>query len=303
MKKELIIPIIIAGLTIAFVVVSALVWLSRGNAGLISKKLKLGALLLTFTSITNFASGQEYVSCYIGPPRETDNGMNVGVNLGIRYSGQNDMTYIENSLFKIPDEKETIGITPVFGINYEYLFTNWRSENQSSISANLNFTFYTRDFSNEIESASLINEYLTSPVEYLAELDFSYLHLDILFNFSTIPNLFFSAGFSPGVYLSKSGNLYLMNSNGESFSPEILDDNQYTLEENNKKLVLKNDDMPELNKFNIDIVFGMKYDFHIGENFTLGYCLNSRFLLTPPDEIEPKENIGLDFYMSAKWQL
>lgn len=53
MRREYLVPLILGGLTVAFGIVSFLVYLSRGNSAfLIQRKLKLGALILSLTAAT-----------------------------------------------------------------------------------------------------------------------------------------------------------------------------------------------------------------------------------------------------------
>ena len=52
-KRELFTPLVVAGLAVAFIVVSALVYLSRGNPGLVRRKLRLGGMLLAITGAVN----------------------------------------------------------------------------------------------------------------------------------------------------------------------------------------------------------------------------------------------------------
>jgi len=46
MKKEIYIPLVLIGLSVAFVVVSFLVWITRGNDSLLKKKLRIGGFIL-----------------------------------------------------------------------------------------------------------------------------------------------------------------------------------------------------------------------------------------------------------------
>jgi hypothetical protein len=50
-KKEIIIPLILVCLSIVFVLINVLVFFSKGNHRLIKEKLKVGALILTLSSI------------------------------------------------------------------------------------------------------------------------------------------------------------------------------------------------------------------------------------------------------------
>jgi hypothetical protein len=67
-KKELITPIAIISLSIIFALVSFAVYLTKGNSAFwISKKFKIGALLLTFTSIM---ACRPPVTCYEPIPQD-----------------------------------------------------------------------------------------------------------------------------------------------------------------------------------------------------------------------------------------
>ena len=67
-RKESLLPVGLAGLTVLFIIISALVYLSRGNGFLIKQKLKLGALILALTATLAGTSGcdqGEVISCYV----------------------------------------------------------------------------------------------------------------------------------------------------------------------------------------------------------------------------------------------
>jgi hypothetical protein len=51
MKKEILIEVLLLMLGLMFIFINIIVYLSKGNTWFISKKLKLGALILSFTSI------------------------------------------------------------------------------------------------------------------------------------------------------------------------------------------------------------------------------------------------------------
>ena len=61
MKREPTVLLAIAGLSLAFAIVSLLVWFSRGNSKLVARKLRLGALLIGLTGAT---TGCPVASCY-----------------------------------------------------------------------------------------------------------------------------------------------------------------------------------------------------------------------------------------------
>ncbi len=69
-KKDFLVPVLAIGLSLAFVFVSLLVFLSGGKSGFwISKKLKIGALLLSLTAIANQACDR--TNCYDPAPVNT----------------------------------------------------------------------------------------------------------------------------------------------------------------------------------------------------------------------------------------
>jgi hypothetical protein len=63
MKKELYIPLILIGLSVAFVVVSFLVWITRGNDSLLKKKLRIGGFILLLSGAAVGCKCDS--SCYI----------------------------------------------------------------------------------------------------------------------------------------------------------------------------------------------------------------------------------------------
>ena len=70
MKKELYIPLILIGLSVAFVVVSFLLWLSRGNDSLLKKKLRIGALIISLSGIAlGCWSERDCSTCYLIAPQ------------------------------------------------------------------------------------------------------------------------------------------------------------------------------------------------------------------------------------------
>jgi hypothetical protein len=68
MKKEFLIPLIVIILTLIFVIVSAMVFLTKGSPYWISKKLKIGALLIGLTAIS--LSCEKGKTCYTQQPQK-----------------------------------------------------------------------------------------------------------------------------------------------------------------------------------------------------------------------------------------
>jgi len=63
-KKEILVPLAVVVLSIAFVGISAMVVLSRGHPWCIKKKLRIGAVLLTLTGAATTGCGGHQISCY-----------------------------------------------------------------------------------------------------------------------------------------------------------------------------------------------------------------------------------------------
>jgi len=67
--KKIIAPLILFGLFAAFATISIIVFLQKGNRERwISRKLKLGAAILTITGLTNGCESQPVVTCYDPAP-------------------------------------------------------------------------------------------------------------------------------------------------------------------------------------------------------------------------------------------
>jgi hypothetical protein len=66
-KKELYLPLVLIGLSAAFIAVSFLVWITRGNDSLLKKKLRIGALIL---SLSGIGTGCWTTTCYEGYPED-----------------------------------------------------------------------------------------------------------------------------------------------------------------------------------------------------------------------------------------
>ena len=65
MKKELYLPLVLIALSAAFIAVSFLVWITRGNDSLLKKKLRIGALILSLTGVATGCWSSEEIYCYV----------------------------------------------------------------------------------------------------------------------------------------------------------------------------------------------------------------------------------------------
>lgn len=102
MKKELLIPILILALTIAFAVVSAMVFINGGKSEkLIRRKLKLATLLLTFNAMIWGAKAQDGefydVPLLYGAPQAKNY---LGIEISLNHNSGKDL--VLNKLSKEP---------------------------------------------------------------------------------------------------------------------------------------------------------------------------------------------------------
>lgn len=187
MKKELFIPVLILTLTLAFAVVSAIVFINGGrSAGLIKRKMRLGALLLTFNAMVWGAKAtDDGRTCYIvGPPTDPSHyRLNIKNNLGYGLSAG---TYTK---YYLGDENKT-NHSLRLDVNYSYV--NMNKEVQVS-NSDLYLTPYS-DGSNK-----------PYPLTGRSERQLSTIDLRVMYNYTFFGNFSIAAG--PGIKCVISDNL------------------------------------------------------------------------------------------------
>ena len=118
MKKEILIPLVIIILGLIFVIINIFVFFSKGNAWFIKKKLKIGALILTLTSIAACHTIHQ-PTCFtvIEPKGNTDSVINAKKQDSIRMV--ENQKYINDSIAAANEEqrkKDSIAnIKPIKG--------------------------------------------------------------------------------------------------------------------------------------------------------------------------------------------
>ncbi len=120
MKKDILIPLVIISLGLIFVIINIFVFLSKGNEWFIKKKLKIGALILTLTSIAACHTIHQ-PTCYdvtvVKPTENEDSIANLKRQDSINMA--QNQTRINDSIAKANDEqrkKDSIAkIKPVKG--------------------------------------------------------------------------------------------------------------------------------------------------------------------------------------------
>lgn len=106
-KESVIIPVLVFFLTLAFLFVSLFVWLRKDNPVFVSRKIKLGAAIITLTSILAACNGSpsaDQETCYKQASTDT-----------LEPSQSNDTTKISDTLnkksTKDPDKKKFLKLT------------------------------------------------------------------------------------------------------------------------------------------------------------------------------------------------
>ncbi len=114
-QKESLSPIYLAGLVVAFGVISFLVYLTRGNPALVKKKLKLGGIIIAMTGVIS-GCGHEEAMCYVPSPASNefslshqhfgDNGLAIDLTQSSTLSGGIDFRSGNEFSYRLTSEVE-----------------------------------------------------------------------------------------------------------------------------------------------------------------------------------------------------
>jgi hypothetical protein len=208
MKKELLIPIAVAGLTIAFGVVCCMVYFSRGSK-FICWNMKLGGLLLMLTGATNGASGQEYERhCNHGSTRPINYRPYIGPIAGVELvSSSSHFTTPQTPPF---GEVSLGGSGTGFygGARMEYLLGEDLKYSNTSLNLSLTYRLLPSTYSSEVGNEAYLSERIEnfnsykSPVLYNQTATFHGIDLSPTFKWNPIMGngLNIEIGFSIGYY-------------------------------------------------------------------------------------------------------
>ena len=117
LKKELFIPLILAGLSLIFFIVCFLVFITRGNNSyFIKKKLKVGAMILALTAIVypESYSYAQTIKCYVKPPSNVffldQNKTEINIDLSKSNILAGKINFRKGTVFsyKVTDEKDNV---------------------------------------------------------------------------------------------------------------------------------------------------------------------------------------------------
>ncbi len=230
MKKELFIPIVIIALGAAFVVVSALVFINGGrSAKLISRKIRLGALLLTFNSMIWGASGQDEirVECYISGPPFKGTVQFLGPEVNINKSNSNNIS-TQSQLSPNSKKFDLTGTGFSAGL-FVWVPFGGIVENRHSLTISLGYSSFNNSASTLINDYNYNSTVLSGDLsgngllEDNIESSLSCLSLKTMYSYRLVDQLIISAG--PGVLWVINNDLdeelKLKSTNNVSFSQEF----------------------------------------------------------------------------------
>lgn len=117
MKKEILIPVLLLFLGLIFIIINLIVYFSKGNPWLISKKLKLGAMIITISGM--FACGSpapdiKTSTCYTPKPHDNKNNAFTAVKKKFKDSVVNakEERQKNDSILKSKKKKKTPTVPP-----------------------------------------------------------------------------------------------------------------------------------------------------------------------------------------------
>ncbi len=269
MKKELYIPLIIVALTLVFGIICLMVYLSNGNAYWIKKKLKIGALLLTFNGIVYGTYAQEAVSCYLGDS-EVIQPIYLGPILNANFNTLKNIhlqSDLKCNLEKLPDMTANgFGV----GISWEnHLGT--MDETNSSIIINLINDVYSANHTEVFESDCVQSDSVLLLVGSKLDLeyDYSFLTLDILYKYNFFTN--YPLGLVGGFY----GSYNIISDSKEILIPRVFKGGEVVIDD---KKTLHNGEIKNLSDFDFGIKLSIQYEIII----TKGYYIIPTVGLTFP---------------------
>jgi hypothetical protein len=283
MKKEFVVPLAVVGLTIAFGVVCALVYFSRGKK-FISWKMKIGGMLLLMTST---AHGQGYEdTCYLGvfeePSREY-----FGPSFGIEMVSA-DSQIITSSTPDICNCDITgVGVGFYGGLSFQYLLGEDPKNSNMSLLFNVGYRLTPLTFEKEIDNIVYLSEMienadqLNDNVLYSQELEIGMVNGSATFVFFPIENngLTLEAGFDIGLLLTKNvrDEMSINDENGLIKFKDGLDVVEY---EDDKRIVLNDEEIENANAISVGLIAGISYEIFTGRSWFLVPSIKYNYQLT-----------------------
>ena len=286
MKKELILPIAIIGLTIAFGVICFLVFISGGTPSLIKKKMRIGALLLTFNAMVFGASScnpYKGASCYLSPPEEPAEfiflGTDFSYNATLNRNFPGQITELSPKNINRDFSSNGFGL----GLNYYQYFGKYKNpySSRNSLIFNLNFKLSPGYDKKSINDSGYVNQIIQQGTSKIDTLNFvrfngfSTLNLGIMYNYNLVAGLWLNAGVDFDIQLTENYKEYL------SFDHNQINFRQnlpiVRLEDSNKTAVLYDGKLNGVNMFNLGMNFGMGYEIRTDDNIDFIPYINYHF--------------------------
>jgi|GEM_PF-3700084 len=293
MKKELYIPLIILALTLVFGAICLMVFLSDGNAYWIKKKLKIGALLLTFNGIV-YGTNAQGVSCYLAPAPMPNHSL-YGITFGAsRINHQNTEINSEDKTVKA-NLYDATGTGYFIGLSYEYEIGN-PYESLSSIICNVQYDNKPGKVNryNISQTLNPIEEETIGFSKIKIDYSFSFITTEIFYKqnfFRRVPiGIIVGPYFSIPVKLNANETLYNRVNNIDSIkiAPE--------------EKIIYNDEIKNAKAIDIGFIAGIQYEVIVGRDFKIIPSVIYKHSLTGIQYKSDWKITSMDFGISIRYR-
>jgi len=289
MKKEMILPFAILGLTLAFGVICFLVYITGGTPSLIDKKARLTALLLAFYGMFWGVKAQddEPMPLYgpVAPPRRF---AHIEVNAGYNRTLSTD--FPQNITEYSPNSSGTnlSGDGYHVGLSFDYLFRSRRNVPKHSLLCTIEYAHISGHNSTYItdsvyKSRMLYGGNFLANLNFQNELSIDIINISVFYNYKFFKN--FSIGAGPRVefrltdkYIEKISLCSYDLTHIRTYLPGIKTDAKA------QSAILYDDKMKNIKTVQLGIPIELRYDIitkefdiipYLGYNYNLTNWLNS----------------------------
>jgi hypothetical protein len=265
MKKEFYLPLIIIVLTITFVIVCFLVYITNGKAKFIYWKMKTGALLLTLNALSTGAVAQYdgEVSCYLMPGEVTKH-LYIGPDVSFNREFNYNPPLAQSSYSPIITDKSYNADGFSVGINNEYFFGY---STPHSILIKLKYSSFRLKLDEVITDKYYYSVLLTGDLSkdgilfYKPEIKMSSLGLELIWRYNFWNNIVFGIGPQFEMILKNDMTERIEISQTAIGLTNFRDDDPYMKFENNRRtLILYKGEPYDNNKFNFKIKGEISYE-------------------------------------------
>jgi hypothetical protein len=283
-----------------------MVYLSKGNAYWIKRKLKIGALLLTFNSIVYGTNGQDsgYSGCYLAPLPKLNHHL-VGINIGaesVNHNNPNLNTTEDLAQTTLPN---AYGSGIIAGLSYEYQIGDpW--ETLSSIICNLQYDTKPGSVQQNIDKfhfvdvdEGIVDKYSRVETEY----KFTFITAEVLYKQNFIQEIPLGIIFGPYISypLTLRAKETLFMPVGE---PELMDQKHDKVNKiyENEQIVF-DDEINNTQAVDVGLKTGFQYEIIIFTDLIIVPYLTYRFPLTLIQKYTDWKVSSFDIGISVRFRI